>query len=158
MKVEICENCGAEIGSLERGYIYENHVTCEKCYAKLKGETKESQRSILAKPGKVTAIAGMRLGAGVCNILAGLVFCWLLFPIPMIALGIVEIVSASNLLKAQPKRLSNLLTIPILEIVAILTLAGWISVVVGILTLVFLSDPRVKNYFSSLPSENGREN
>jgi hypothetical protein len=103
-----------------------------------------------SKPGKVTAIAGMRLGSGVCNILAGVVFCWLVFPIVLIPLGIVEILSASNLLKSRPNRPSNLLPIPVLEIVAIITLAGWISVVVGILTLVFMSDQQVKLYFTQL--------
>ena len=38
----------------------------------------------------------------------------------------------------------------VLEIVAIITLAGWISVVVGILTLVFMSDQQVKLYFTQL--------
>ena len=147
MKVEICENCGAEIGQLERTFIHENHIICAKCYTKLKGETTTSE---VKKPGKVTAIGGMRLGSGICNILAGIVFCWLLFPIPMIALGIVEIISASNLLKEKPQRPSNFKTIPILEIVAILTMAGWISVIVGILTLVFISDSKVKNYLNCL--------
>ena len=104
----------------------------------------------MIKPGKVTAIGGMRIGSGVCNILAGLVFCLFILPIVMIPLGIVEIVSASNLLKAKPDRPSTLRAIPILEIIAILTLAGWISVVVGIISLVFLSDQRVSSYFNQL--------
>ena len=104
----------------------------------------------IVKPGRVTAIGGMRIGSGVCNILAGLIFCWLIFPIVMIPLGVVEIVSASNLLKAKPVRPSTLRAIPILEIIAILTLAGWISVVVGIISLVFLSDQRVSSYFKQL--------
>jgi hypothetical protein len=90
----------------------------------------------------------MRLGAGICNIIAGIVFCWLIFPIVMIPLGIIEIISASNLLKLQPEPPTGIKIIAILEIVAIITMAGWISVVVGILTLVFLSDERVKNYLS----------
>jgi hypothetical protein len=111
--------------------------------------SKEAGWSIL-KPGKVTAIGGMRLGSGVCNILAGIFFFWLVFPIVMIPLGIVEIVSASNLLKAKPDRPSSLHAIPILEIIAILTLAGWVSVAVGIISLVFLSDQRVKSYLDQL--------
>jgi len=150
MKIETCENCGAEIGQLERGFVYENHIICARCYTKLKGEPPASE---VKKPGKVTAIGGMRLGAGICNIMAGIVFCWLLFPIVMIPLGIIEIISASNLLKAKPRQPSALKTIAVLEIIAIITLAGWISVVVGILTLVFLSDPRVTNYVSSLLPE-----
>lgn len=104
----------------------------------------------IVKPGKVTAIGGMRIGSGVCNILAGLVFCWLIFPIALIPLGIIEIISGANLLKAKPDRPSNLRTIPVLEIIAILTLAGWISVVVGVLSLVFLSDQRVNSYLNQL--------
>ena len=65
------------------------------------------------KPGKVTAIGGMRLGAGICNILAGVAFCWLFFPIIMLPLGIFEIISASNLLKEQPQKTSSLKTIAI---------------------------------------------
>ncbi|MFH1881879.1 MAG: hypothetical protein ABIL62_04095 [Planctomycetota bacterium] len=103
----------------------------------------------ILKPGKVTAIGGMRIGSGVCNILAGLFFCWLIVPIIMIPLGIVEIVSGSNLLKAKPGRLSSLLAIPILEIIAILTLAGWVRSV-GIISLVFLSDQGVKSYLDQL--------
>jgi ABC-type phosphate transport system permease subunit len=147
MKMEVCENCGAEIGQLEQVFVYENHIICTKCYTKLKGDLIARE---VKKPGKVTAIGGMRLGAGICNIIAGIVFCWLLFPIVMIPLGIVEILSASNLLKAQPRQPSGLKTIAIFEIVAIITLAGWISVVVGILTLVFLADSKVKNYVNSL--------
>jgi hypothetical protein len=154
MKVEVCENCGAEIGQLERTFIYENHIICAKCYIKLKGETTTSE---VKKPGKVTAIGGMRLGAGICNIIAGIVFFWLLLPIVMIPLGIVEIMSASNLLKGQPRRPSGLKAIAVLEIIAIITLAGWISVVVGILTLVFLDDPRVTNYVSSLLPEKAKD-
>jgi protein-arginine kinase activator protein McsA len=53
MKIETCENCGVEIGQLEKAYIYENRVTCKKCYAKLKDEIKESPSSGVTKPGKV---------------------------------------------------------------------------------------------------------
>ena len=102
------------------------------------------------KPGKVTAIGGMRIGSGVCNIIAGLAFCWLIFPAVLIPLGILEIVSAGNLLKSRPERPTTLKTFPILEIIAILTLAGWISLVVGIISLAFLADTKVKKYFESL--------
>lgn len=114
------------------------------------GSSPATADTVFAKPGKVTAIGGMRIGAGVCNILAGIVFFWLVLPLAMIALGVIEIVSASNLLKSRPARPSGLKTIAILEIVALLTFAGWISAVVGIITLVFLADPRVKEYLSRL--------
>jgi|GEM_PF-2608810 predicted RNA-binding Zn-ribbon protein involved in translation (DUF1610 family) len=31
-----CENCGHEIGRLEKAYLYEGHVVCSQCYLKLK--------------------------------------------------------------------------------------------------------------------------
>ncbi len=31
-----CENCGNEIGKLEKAYVYEGHVVCSQCYLKLK--------------------------------------------------------------------------------------------------------------------------
>lgn len=31
-----CENCGHEIGRLERAYVYNGHIVCSKCYLKLK--------------------------------------------------------------------------------------------------------------------------
>jgi hypothetical protein len=96
MKNEICENCGTEIGKLERAFVFEGNIICEKCQKKLRTDLTNGKQSAITKLGKVTAIAYMRLGAGVCNILAGLVFCWLILPIAMIPLGIVEIISASN--------------------------------------------------------------
>lgn len=148
------------MGKLEQAFIHKGHIVCKECNTKLCDETQEivtpsgtspaTAEMLLAKPGKVTAIGGMRIGAGVCNILAGIVFCWLLLPLVMIPLGVVEIISASNLLKSRPTQPQGLKTIAILEIVAILTLAGWISVVVGIITLVFLADPRVKAYLNRL--------
>jgi len=160
MGKEVCENCGRAMGKLEQAFICKGHVVCKECNKKLSDEPQEittqsgsfpaTADTVLAKPGKITAIGGMRIGAGVCNILAGIAFCWLLLPLVMIPLGVIEIISASNLLKSRPTRPQGLKTIAILEIVAILTLAGWISVVVGIITLVFLADPRVKNYLSRL--------
>lgn len=157
---EVCKNCGRAIGKLEQVFVYKDHVVCKECNLKLRDEPQEivvqsgsspaTADTVFAKPGKVTAIGGMRIGAGVCNILAGIVFFWLVLPLAMIALGVIEIVSASNLLKSRPARPSGLKTIAILEIVALLTFAGWISAVVGIITLVFLADPRVKEYLSRL--------
>jgi hypothetical protein len=31
-----CENCGHEIGKLEKAYVYEGHVVCSQCFSKLK--------------------------------------------------------------------------------------------------------------------------
>lgn len=128
----------------------EQQANAEQLASTKQPEIYEQAGPLTLKPAKITAIAGMRLGSGVCNILVGLAFCWVLFPILLIPLGIVEIVSGSNLLKAKPDRPSSLNAIPILEIIAILTLAGWVSVIVGIISLVFLGDQRVKSYLNQL--------
>jgi hypothetical protein len=31
-----CENCGHEIGKLEKAYVHEGHIVCSQCYLKLK--------------------------------------------------------------------------------------------------------------------------
>jgi len=31
-----CENCGHEIGKLERAYVHDGHIVCSQCYLKLK--------------------------------------------------------------------------------------------------------------------------
>ena len=98
MENEVCKNCGRAIGKLEQVFVYKDHVVCKECNKKLSDEPQEittqsssfpaTADTVLAKPGKITAIGGMRIGAGVCNILAGLVFCWLLFPLLMIPLAL----------------------------------------------------------------------
>jgi hypothetical protein len=35
MKVETCKNCGAVIGQLEKAFVFQGQVVCEKCYKKL---------------------------------------------------------------------------------------------------------------------------
>lgn len=103
-----------------------------------------------AKPWKVTAIGGMRLGSGITNVLAGLALFWLVYPLLLIPLGIVEIISGANLLNRNPKAASGMKTIAILEIIAIVGF-NWISLVVGILTLVWLADPEAEAYLATLP-------
>ena len=137
---KFCPSCGAETNP--------SAVACIKCGA---GLTQAMDAKAGAKPWKAKAIAGMRLGSGICNILAGLVFCWLFVPVLLIPLGIIEIISAANLMSDKPRAPSGMKTIAVLEIVGIVTLAGWIPLAVGILTLVWLSDPEVERYFASLP-------
>jgi hypothetical protein len=36
LKVLHCENCGREIGKLEKAYVYKGHIVCSGCYTKLK--------------------------------------------------------------------------------------------------------------------------
>ena len=103
-----------------------------------------------AKPWKVTAIGGMRLGSGITNVLAGLALFWLVYPLLLIPLGIVEIISGANLLNRNPKAVSGMKTLAILEIVSIIAF-NWIALVVGILTLVWLADPEAEAYLATLP-------
>lgn len=113
-------------------------------------QTAGEQAGTSAKPWKVTAIAGMRLGSGITNILVGLAMFWLAYPLLLIPLGIVEIISAANLLNRSPKAASGMKTLAILEIIAIVAF-NWVSLVVGILTLVWLPDPEAEAYLAALP-------
>jgi len=110
----------------------------------------ERAETMIPKPGKLIVIGGLRLGSGVCNVLAGFLLYWLVFPLVLIPFGVVEIVSGINLLREKPKRPLTLRVIPILEIVAIVTLAAWVSMVAGVLSLIFLSDEHVKSYLGRL--------
>lgn len=117
------------------------------------------------KPGKVQAISIMMLVNGILNILAGLgmtavillstigfgIICAPVTLLPAI-LGIFEVIYSSKLLSSPPRPAKNLQTIAILEICAVVLGLG-ISAVVGILNLVFLSEPEVKNYLDSIPPE-----
>jgi hypothetical protein len=107
------------------------------------------QQPPLKKPGFVTAIGGMRLGAGCINILIGLSLFWLFYPLLLIPLGIIEIINGAGLLSAQPKAVKWLKGLAILEIIAIVAFSV-ASLIVGILTLVFLSREEVKKYFADL--------
>ena len=88
------------------------------------------------KPWKVTVIGVLRIGSGLCNIGAGLFFWWLYLPTLLILLGIAEIISGGRMLNAKPMRPSSPKSLAIYEILSILTLAGWIPLVVGILSLI----------------------
>ncbi len=112
------------------------------------------------KPGMVTAIGVMTLVNGIVNILYGLGvtgsivlgtfgFGLLCAPVTLlpVVLGIFEILYASKLLPDPPQPVEPSQTIAILEILAILT-GNALSLVVGILALVFYNDPQVKEYFA----------
>lgn len=113
-----------------------------------------------AKPGLVQAIAIMTLVNGILNILIGAgvtgsvvlgtvgigILCSPFTILPLV-LGIVEVIYAGKLLGNQQVQPSS--AIAILEICCIL---AWnpVSLVVGILALVFYGDANVKAYFARI--------
>ena len=116
------------------------------------------------RPGMVQAITIMTLINGILNILAsisvtgaivigtlGIGLICAPFTILPIVLGIFEIIYATNLMANPPKVKQPNQTIAILEIVCIL-IGNVVSLVVGILALVFYNDEEVKNYFAQLNS------
>jgi hypothetical protein len=123
------------------------------------------ETNLSVKPGKVQAITIMMLVNGILNILAGLgltasivlgtigigILCAPLTILPAV-LGVFEVINASRLLTEPVRPVKNLQTIAIFEIVAVVCGLG-ISLVVGILNLVFLSEPAVKAYLDSIPPE-----
>ena len=66
-----------------------------------------------------------------------------------LVLGMFEIIYATQLVAEPPKQKNLSQAIPILEICCILAF-NVVSLVVGILSLVFASDPKVQGYFASL--------
>ncbi len=110
------------------------------------------------KPGLVMAIALMTLVNGVFNIIWGvgmilntagfLLVCIPISPLPII-LGGFEIAYAIKLLASPPQPVRPSQAIAILEIVAVLV-GNVLSLVVGILALIFYNDQIVKDYFAQL--------
>ena len=114
------------------------------------------------RPGMVTAIAIMTLVNGVLNILYALsvtfgivlgtfgigLLCAPLTILPGI-LGIFEIIYATQLLAIPPRPVKPNQTIAILEIAAIAA-GNVVSLIVGILALVFYNDPAVRTYFGRI--------
>lgn len=132
-----------------------------------------SDQQFSEKPSKVQAIAIMTLIDGIINCIWGLIlafslfagglsatiatwgvgFCCMFTPflglLPL-TLGIFEIIYGIKLLGNPPRRF-NVQTLAILQIINVITLAGW-SAVIGILNLVFYNEPEVKVFIDSLPS------
>lgn len=116
------------------------------------------------KPGMVQAIAIMTLINGILNIITALgwtlsiiigtigigIICAPVTILPAV-LGIFEIIYGAKLLSTPPKPVQPSQAIAIMEICCILEL-NVISLVVGILALVFYNDPTVKDYFARLNS------
>jgi hypothetical protein len=114
------------------------------------------------KPGMVQAITIMTLINGILNVLAGLsltsglvlstvgfgVLCSPITIAPAV-LGVFEILYAAKLLSNPPQPVRPSQTIAILEICCIL-FGNLVSLVIGVLALVFYSDPGVKAYFARI--------
>jgi hypothetical protein len=107
-------------------------------------------------PGKVQAIAIIMLVNGILNVLAGLsitgaaivsvigLFCLPVAVLPLV-LGVFEVVYASRMLSGKVVAANTIKTLAIFEI-ANIVYGNVLSVVAGILNLVFLDDPQVKSY------------
>lgn len=122
----------------------------------------QSNPQEVERPGMVTAIAIMTLVNGVLNILYALsvtlgivlgtfgigLLCAPLTILPGV-LGIFEIIFATQLLAIPPRPVKPNQTIAILEIAAIAA-GNVVSLVVGILVLVFYNDPAVRAYFGRI--------
>ena len=127
------------------------------------------------KPGKVQALAIMTLIDGILNIVV-IGFGWLLgilggivgtaglgffvliccpIPIYAIVLGILEIIAATKLLPEPAKTNEFPQYLAIMQIINVIS-GGMLSIVTGILALVFANDPEVVAYFQTVevpPSE-----
>lgn len=116
----------------------------------------------IERPGLVTAIAIMTLVNGILNILYALsvtfgivlgtlgigLLCAPLTILPGV-LGIFEIIYATQLLTFPARPVKPNQTLAIFEIAAIAA-GNAISLVVGILALVFYNDPSVRGYFGRI--------
>lgn len=105
------------------------------------------------KPGMVKAIAIMNLVNGILNILTGL--SWLamfifIVTIPIgvysLIVGILELINSSRLLPDPIKLDRPPKNIAVMEIINIIS-GNIVSLIVGILSLVFYQDDNVKSYF-----------
>jgi len=114
------------------------------------------------KPTKVQTMAILVLINGILNIVWGGILalfgvitivgilCAPLLILPMV-LGVFELIYALNLLAEPPKVKKPSQALAILEICNIVFF-NIFSVVVGILSLIFISEVEVKDYFASLES------
>ncbi|MEN8240835.1 MAG: hypothetical protein ABFS17_02850 [Chloroflexota bacterium] len=110
------------------------------------------------KPDKINAIAIIMIVSGALNIIAGFavtltlvitilgILCIPLGLIP-IGIGIYEIIQGANILNDKPVK--NVMLVGWLEIASVLW-ANIISLVAGILVLVFYNEEDVKAYFDGV--------
>ncbi|MEX1071457.1 MAG: hypothetical protein WEC37_02425 [Anaerolineales bacterium] len=116
----------------------------------------------IEKPSNVTALGVLNIVSGVINIVASLsitfglaislvgLICVPVTILPAI-LGVFEILYGIKLLATPPQPMRPLQAIAICQLITFLYL-NVVSGVVGILALVFYSDPEVKAYFESINS------
>jgi hypothetical protein len=115
------------------------------------------------KPGNVQTIGILMLISGVLNILAGITITVLIVlgtlfigiicvPITIIPIGIgvYEIVVGANILNNKPVK--TITVVAGLEIASILW-ANFISMILGILVLVFYNDPATKAYLEDVKTD-----
>jgi len=116
--------------------------------------------AIPPKPGYVQAIAIMCLVDGILSILGGVIgavvlvcglitICCVPIAIYSIVLGILEIIYATQVLPDPIRAARPANYVAIMQIVNIIN-CDVISVTVGIVSLVFYSDPKVKEYFRAV--------
>ena len=123
--------------------------------------------SPLNRPEKVTAIGILSLLNGIVSVFWGSIIsigsfttiigiCCLPVTILPVILGGFEIVYAIRLLNNPPQPCSPSKSIAILDIISIIY-GNFISLVIGILLLVFYSDLDVKEWFGSICKKNSFE-
>ena len=111
---------------------------------------------------KVTAIAGMTLAGGIWALLVALgmagygllagiatfgLGCLILIPAAYsLVLGVMATMKGARLLGSQPQAEEPPKTIAIMQIVNVVC-GDFVNVVLGILTLVFLSEPEVNSFY-----------
>lgn len=123
-----------------------------------------SRSKIVERPSNVTTIGILTIVSGALNLLGGCgltvsivvgtiglgLLCAPLTILPCV-LGVFEIIYGAKLLANPPQPIQPSQAIAILEIATVL-FANVVSLVVGILALVFYNDQTVKDYFEAINS------
>jgi uncharacterized membrane protein len=118
------------------------------------------QHALPPKPGKVQAIAILSLVDGILNVMwapaLGIILilsligiCFAPLAIYPMVVGIFGIIHASRLLSSNPVGVKPDKTVAVLQIVNIVT-GNVLSLVTGILSLVFYDDPEVEAYYNAI--------
>lgn len=124
--------------------------------------SKKASTKIVARPSNINALGILTIISGALNIVAGLGISFSLaitlvglicLPVTLLpaVLGLFEILYGIKLIANPPQPVQPSKAIAILEITTFLFL-NVISGVVGILALVFYSDPETKAYFEAINS------